>query len=97
MTIACSRSVLTDRAQRRAHRRRTSSQGRSLPWLDLLSEREKEVLRCLAQGRSNAEIGSELFISPATVKTHVARLLVKLGVRDRVQLVVLAYRSGFVA
>lgn len=96
MTIACSRAVLSSGGQRQAHRRRAPGPARSLPRLALLSEREKEVLRCLAQGRSNAEIASELFISAATVKTHVARLLVKLEVRDRVQLVVVAYRSGFV-
>ena len=61
-----------------------------------ISQREAEVLRLVARGLSNAEIGAELFISLPTVKSHVARLLAKLGARDRVQLVVVAYESGFV-
>ena len=65
--------------------------------LDLLTDRETEVLRAVAHGRSNAEIGAELFISYATVKTHVSRLLTKLQVRDRAQLVMLAYENGIVS
>jgi|GEM_PF-1719931 len=61
-----------------------------------ISQREAEVLRLVARGLSNAEIGLELFISLPTVKSHVASLLAKLGARDRVQLVVAAYESGFV-
>ncbi len=61
-----------------------------------LSEREIEVLRLVARGLPNAAIGTELFLSEATVKTYVSRLLSKLGVRDRVQLAVLAYESGLV-
>jgi DNA-binding NarL/FixJ family response regulator len=64
------------------------------PVLEMLTDREREVLRLVASGLSNAEIAQRLYISPATTKTHVAHLLTKLDARDRIQLVIVAYESG---
>lgn len=61
-----------------------------------LTDREREVMTLVAEGLTNAEIGERLFLSPATARTHVSRILFKLGARDRTQLVVLAYESGLV-
>jgi DNA-binding NarL/FixJ family response regulator len=77
---------------------RTGATQRSAPAsLEELTPRELEVFKLIARGMSNAEIAAELVVSETTVKTHVARVLMKLGVRDRVQAVVLAYESGVVA
>jgi DNA-binding NarL/FixJ family response regulator len=64
--------------------------------LDVLSDREREVMGLVAAGLTNAEIASRLIMSPATAKTHVSRAMIKLGARDRAQLVVFAYESGLV-
>ncbi len=76
--------------------RRPLPGGASNPGVARLSEREKDVVRLIAKGMSNGEIATRLYLSDATVKSHVARILAKLGLRDRVQVVVLAYETGLV-
>ncbi len=69
---------------------------RRTPALDLLTEREREVMGLVAEGLSNDEIAERLYVSPMTAKTHVSRAMTKLAARDRAQLVVFAYESGLV-
>jgi DNA-binding NarL/FixJ family response regulator len=76
--------------------RRSGSTSTAVPGIGELTAREEEVLRLVARGLSNAEIAAELVLGEGTVKTHVAHVLAKLGVRDRVQAVVAAYESGLV-
>ena len=66
------------------------------PGLDRLTPRERQIMELIARGRSNSEIRAELVLSDATVKTHVTHILAKLGLRDRIQAVVLAYESGLI-
>lgn len=84
------RSLIADYAARPQER---SEKG---PELSALTDRELDVMGLVARGRSNAEIASELFLSGQTVKTHVSRILSKLGARDRTQMVIAAYESGLV-
>ncbi len=75
-------------------RARPSIRTQDVPGIDDLTEREFEVLKQLATGLSNAEIAEQLYLSEATVKTHITRILAKLGVRDRVQAVIAAFTAG---
>ncbi|WP_258132351.1 response regulator transcription factor [Microbacterium sp. MYb62] len=79
------------------HIARTPAPTASDPRIDLLSERERAVLLRVSLGETNEEIGEALFISTATARTYVSRVLTKLGVRDRTALAILAHRSGFAA
>ena len=96
-TVANGEALLAPTVTRRLIERFVASHRPSTPApaLNQLSMREKDVLTELTKGRSNAEIGKTLFLSEATIKTHVASLLSKLGLRDRAQAIVYAYESGF--
>ena len=97
--VAAGQSLLAPTVTRRIIEefvQRPSTVAREVPGMDTLTEREREVLVAVARGLSNTEIADTLFMSPATAKTHVSRLLAKLHARDRAQLVVLAYESGTV-
>jgi len=76
--------------------RRPVGQPDAFPGIDQLTERELDVVKLMARGMSNGEIATELYLGEATIKTHVGRILAKLGARDRVQAVVAAYESGLV-
>jgi DNA-binding NarL/FixJ family response regulator len=94
-TVASGEALLSPAVTRRVIRHFTSARHQAPPpRLADLTSRELEVYGLITRGLSNAEIGRELFISDTTVKTHVTRLLQKLGVRDRAQAIVLAYQSG---
>ncbi|MFW7414845.1 response regulator [Demequina sp. SO4-18] len=102
-TVASGDAVMSPRVTRRMLEMfadRLPKEGTPAPSGDsrlaALSPRETEVLREVATGRSNAEIAADLFVAEATVKTHVGRILAKLGVRDRVQAVIVAYEAGLV-
>jgi len=98
--IARGDALLSPRVTRRmiAHFAKTSGPARAVdPRLNGLTDREREVLVLVARGMSNAEIADALFIAEQTVKSHVSRMLGKLGARDRAQAVVAAYESGLVA
>jgi DNA-binding NarL/FixJ family response regulator len=99
-SVASGEALLAPTVTRRMIERFTAAPGRSIRRpreLDSLTSREAEVLVLVAQGLSNVDIAGRLFLSESTVKTHVSRMLAKLGVTDRVQAVVLAYESGVVA
>jgi DNA-binding NarL/FixJ family response regulator len=94
-TVAAGDALLSATVTRRVIKQFTEIPRHDVPTaVDELTDRERDVFRLIAKGLSNGEIGRELFISDTTVKTHVTRVFQKLGVRDRVQAVVLAYRAG---
>ncbi|MEK6311576.1 MAG: response regulator transcription factor [Curtobacterium sp.] len=97
-TVAAGESLLSPRATRSlVEAYATHAKPASLsPELDVLTVREREVMRLVAAGLSNTEIAERLFVSPMTTKTHVSRAMIKLGARDRAQLVVFAYETGLV-
>jgi DNA-binding NarL/FixJ family response regulator len=96
--VAAGESLLSPSVTRRVIESFTSRSAlrRPHPRLADLTEREREVLALIGEGLSNEEIAGRLVVSPATARTHVSRAMVKLGARDRAQLVVIAYQSGLV-
>jgi DNA-binding NarL/FixJ family response regulator len=102
-TVASGNAVVSPRITRRLLEEYTqlmpvtvTQRAERYPLLSSLTEREREVLNAVARGLSNAEIATEFTVSETTVKSHVGRILAKLGLRDRVQIVVLAYEAGLV-
>jgi DNA-binding NarL/FixJ family response regulator len=96
-TVAAGDALLSPSVTRRVIRQFTKLPPPTAPpAFDELTSREHDVLRLLAQGLSNAEIGTQLYIGETTVKTHITRILQKLDVRDRAQAIVFAYRAGLV-
>ena len=98
-TVAAGESLLAPAVTRRLVERyvqRPTPSADQRTRLERLTDREREVLLLVAKGHSNAEVAGILYLSEATVKTHVTRMLTKLGLRDRVQAVVLAYETGLV-
>ncbi|HTU73423.1 MAG TPA: response regulator transcription factor [Trebonia sp.] len=102
-TVAAGNAVVSPRVTRRLLEEYAQvmpvpagQQAERYPQLSALTEREGEVLQAVARGLSNAEIAAKLFVSETTVKSHVGRILAKLGLRDRIQIVVLAYEAGLV-
>jgi DNA-binding NarL/FixJ family response regulator len=98
-TVARGDALLAPRVTRRlvSEFARRTDPSRTPAALEVLTARERDVLALVADGLSNTEIAAELVMSPATVKTHIGRLLSKLDARDRAQLVVIAYQTGFAA
>ena len=94
--IARGEELLAPALTRRLIQQFVGTPGPPPPGIERLTEREREVLLLVAAGLTNAEIARRLFVTVETVKTHVSRLLVKLGLRDRVQAVILAYEAGLV-
>jgi DNA-binding NarL/FixJ family response regulator len=90
LSPSVTRQLISEFVSQPSHNRHTPAE------LEELTEREREVLALIAAGLSNREIAERLIISPATAKTHVSRILLKLEARDRAQLVVIAYQSGLV-
>ncbi|MFC7405905.1 response regulator [Georgenia alba] len=95
--VAAGDALLSPSVTRRVVEEFAARAGRTTtphPYLHTLTDREREVVALVAQGLSNQEIAEQLFVSPATARTHVSRAMIKLGARDRAQLVVFAYQSG---